>query len=161
MANKDNLNRLEKDYQKAKEGAEGYAMLIKTEGGFCYIDEGTLEDVSSITIAMCVEGRFRTYFEWDKETKRQDQRNFFVVMKNPKRLLLHDNTEGLFAFGVSDAEDKAEKILILVQTKLVGIIIAASKECPQIDIWYHIQDLPKDIVQECLLHILNDITEKE
>lgn len=160
MANKDNLNRFEKDYQKAKEGAEGYAMIIRKEDGFCYIDEGSLEDVLSITITMCVEGRFRTYFEWDKETKNQNQRNFLVVMKTSKRLLIQDETEGLFAFGVSEAEGNAEKILILVQTKVVSTIIAA-KECSKIDIRHHIQDLPKDIVQECLLHMLNNITEKE
>lgn len=161
MSNKEISSRFQKDYQKAKEGADEYVMIIRKETGFCYIDEGSLQDISSITIAMCIEGRFRIYFEWDNETRKEDQRNFLVIMKNSKRLFLQDESEGLFAFGVSEAEDNAEKILILVQTKEVSTIIAATKESAKIDIQYHLKNLPKDITQECLLHILHNITESE
>lgn len=161
MANKENPNRFTKDYKKAKEGAEGYAMITRKEGGFCYIDEGLLEEISSITIAICTEGRFRIYFEWDNQTSKENYRNFLVVMKTPKRLILNDESEGLFTFGVSEAEDNAEKILILVQTKEVSTIIAATKESSKIDVRHYMQDSPKDITQGCIRHILQDITESE
>ncbi len=158
MANTNNEKCL-KWREKATKGENGYSQIIQKENEWFYIGEGILEQISSLTVAVCKENCFKLFYEWDGKTQSDSDRKFFIVIKDDTKLMIRDEAEGLITFALSESDDAVKKVLILFSTDNVNTIIAASKDESQIDVRYHVKQTTTDIVQQCLRQILHPQTE--
>lgn len=151
----------EKWLEKAMRREKDYALIGRREGGWYYIDNEIIEEISSITIVICKGDQFHHFFDWDVEQKSENKRDFLIVIKDEKKMMLSDNTEGLFTFGLSESDDSAKKILILFKTEGVSTIITATKEAQQVDMSYVMQHSQTDTFHECMRQIIFNLSENE
>lgn len=143
----------------AAKGESGYSRIIQDKVRWYYNGEDILEPLSSLTVGIQKGTRFNPFYEWDKENQPDSGRRFTIVTKDDKKLMIHDETEGLITFGLSESDDETEKVLILFSTENVNTIIAASKDASQIDVRHQYQDTQRDIVQECVRQLLHQVAE--
>lgn len=145
----------------AAKGESGFSRIIRDRERWYYNGGGTIEPITSLTVAIQKGTRFYPFYEWDK-TQTDFSRRFVIVTKDDKKLMIHDETEGFITFGLSESDDAAEKILILFSTENVNSVIVASQDAPQMDVRHHYQDyqdVQRDLLQECVRQLFHPIVE--
>lgn len=136
-------------YEKAKKGEKGYDMIARSNGKWYYTSRNDVEEISALTIIKAVGKKYECFYQWE-DGKMTKEKDFSIVIKDDQKLMLMDSEEGIFAFGLSEADDNVTDIVIIFVVKNVSTTITASKDTSEIEIRYCILASQKDILIEVL-----------
>lgn len=150
----------EKWLSKVMAGESNYIMVTQKDGKWTYLANGIGEEISYISIVVTKKNKTSVFYEWNKDNKR----NFLLIIKDERKLMLIDEEEKYITFGMSENEDKADKIFIFLTADDVNVIISGTKDAEQIDMCYDMLHSKANTLQVCLeevIHKLADLRQSE
>lgn len=148
-------------FQGAMRGEESYLLVNKVDGKWVVHDSGEQDEIFAISVVVFKENEPQVFYEWDKYTRCNNKRNFALIMKDEKKLMLQDEKEGLYAFGLPSQEDDIEKILIFFSTQDVNAVICTTKQQKHINMCFETLISSENSLQSCLGEIIHGLNKKD
>ena len=156
-------------YSKVMEGgsaSQDFSTISHNEAGEWGIIEGrTWERISSITVLVTRNNSTEVFYQWDKESKTNNVRDFIIMIKDGRKMIINDRKEGIISFGFKDKEDNVEKMLILLSNDEANMFVGASKDAECIDVCYNVLQAKTNPFQSCwnsFIHtVMNNKIESE
>lgn len=150
----------ERWFEKGKRGEKDYAMIVRSNDTWYYTSRKNVEQISSLLIIKAENDKYECFYEWDGEGT-MNEKDFSIVIKDDQKLMLMDSQEGIFAFGLSEADDKATDFVIMFVAGGISTTITASKDGDQIDIRYCMLSSSKDILLEIVKHSIYTLSDEK
>lgn len=158
---------LKEKYQKwiskVMKGDKKYIMVTKKDKKWTYLNNGVGEEISYISIVLIKRDKATVFFEWNKDSCKDNKRDFLFIIKNEKKLMLiYDEDEGKYiTFGMSECEDDIDKILIFLTADDVNVTISGTKEAKRIDICYDMLHSEENTLEECLGTVIHQLADSK
>lgn len=140
---------------------EGYMLIARNEkGGWGTIECGMWENISSLMIVTTRNQVTEVFYQWDAN-HNDDNRQFIIMIKDGDKLLLRDEKEGYFSFGLNENQDDLEKMLILVTQDDINMIIGATKEASVVEICFNFLKTKENPIDSCLRELFKQLGENK
>lgn len=105
-------DKFNKWFEKAKNGEKGYDMIVFSNGKWYYISRNDVEEISAMTIIKITAKKYECFYRW-KDEEITKEKDFSIIIKDEKKLMLMDGEEGVLAFGLSEADDNVTDIVVM------------------------------------------------
>lgn len=130
-------------FERGKKGEKDYALIVRSNEIWYYISRKNVEEISSLLIVKAENGKYESFYKWESGVS-VSEKDFSIVIKDEEKLILMDSEDGIFTFGLPEADDKVTDIVIMFVASEVSTTITASKDGAQIDIRYCMLSSKKD-----------------
>lgn len=144
-------------FSNAIAGEEDYLLVTKQGGKWKVHENGVAEELSALAVVLFKEDEVKVLFEWNDTSLAHNERNLAFVVKDEKKILLNDEVEGIYAFGVSEKLDDAEGILIFLSTEDVNLIITATREVKKISMCFNVATSSINSMKVCMGELIHKV----
>ena len=161
------IQRENKWLEKIKAGDERYEGIISVDGLPVYYTAGCQEELHSLSVIICSDGKPILQSEWDKTLPDSFDSEKCIIFKKGKsgyKLIIEDAKMGVYYFGFPKEEPRADNALIFFRCGGAGCIIAASRDSMLVQSASYLQIEEKDPITDVLrslIHLKSGDTKEE
>jgi len=151
----------EKWLSKVMKGDNKYIMVTKKDKKWTYLNNGVGEEISYISIVLIKKDKASVFYEWNKDTCKDNKRDFLFIIKDERKLMMVYDEGKYITFGMPDSEDDIDKILITLTADDVNVTISGTKEAKHIDMCYDMVHSEENTLQSCLETVIHQLGDSE